>query len=146
MRELQPSILGTQTGTHACRHVAFPFTLPAHACISWLRAPLWPQNLPSSTEPGSQGSKWVPVSHGTVGVRGTSLWLGLGCVETLDAVTEICSVKSTAATDQAHAPTTPILLLSPGPPGGHLASPNASSSPVSPLGRQVLAKLSAALW
>ena len=77
--------LPQSTGAHTqAQYISSP--LPARSCLSWLEAPLGPQNLPSSTDPGSQGSGDPPTLG--VRIRGAYRGLDLGLVETLGAVTE----------------------------------------------------------
>lgn len=107
--------LHSEVQRHARRHNACPSPLPARPCLSWLGAPLGPQNLPSCTDPGSQGSGGPPPTLG-LQVRGAYLGLGLGLVETLDSVTEVDVLfEPTVGTDQRAAPTCPHSLFVPGP-------------------------------
>lgn len=107
--------LHSEVQGRARRHSTCPSPLPASPCLSWLGAPLGPQNLPSCTDPGSQGSGGPPPSLG-LQVRGAYLGLGLGLVETLDAVTEVDVLfEPTVGTDQRAAPTCPHSLFVPGP-------------------------------
>ena len=100
-----------------------------------------PRISPAAQTLGPKAPGGSPPTLG-VQIRGAYLGLGLGLVETSDTVTAmdaLCQVHSwhrSAACPHS---------LSPGPQTP-LGPRNAPFSPASLLGREVLAKLSAALW